>query len=210
MNSILLASIHVIVVTIFLLIYFIKTILLFTSSTALQKFTKATRVIEMIVSTLFLVTGIWLFFLLGAIKFFQIIKLACVLISVPLAVVGFKKQNKALALISFVLILAAYGLAEMSKNKPFIPSTVVINGNADDASQLGLKTYAANCSMCHGLDGKKSYRDASDLSASSRDASRIQQMIKEGSKGKMPTFNGTLSDEEVNATAAYILTLRGK
>jgi len=210
MNTATLVSIHVIVVTIFLLIYFIKTILLFANTAALQKFTRIMRVPEMIISTLFLVTGIWLFVVLSAIKTLQIVKLACVLISIPLAVVGFKRMNKALALFSFLLIVAAYGLAEMARNKPYIPNKVVINGNADDAAQLGIKTFAGNCAMCHGLDGKKGYRDAPDLSVSQLDPSLVPQMIREGSKGKMPAFAGTLSEEEINAVGSYVVTLRGK
>ncbi len=210
MNSNLLLTIHLIVVNIFLLVYLIKTILLFANVTALDKFSKVVRIPEMIVSTLFLVTGIWLFAILGAIKTFHIIKLACIIISVPLAITGFKRHNKALALISFLLIVGAYGLAEMSKNKPFIPNNVVMNAAADEASQLGIKTFAANCAMCHGFDGKKMYRHANDLSTSTLNPSLITAMIREGSKGKMPGFKTTLTDKETNALADYILTLRGK
>lgn len=210
MNSNSLVTTHIIVVNLFLVIYLIKTILLFTSKPMLEKFTRITRIPEMIASVLFLVTGVWLFLILGAIKTFHIFKLVCVLLSIPLAVIAFKKQNKALSLISFLLIVAAYGIAEMSKNKPFIPNKVIVNGNGDEQSHLGMKTYAANCAMCHGLDGKKMYRDAKDLSASALDASLISTMIHDGSKGKMPAFTGTLSDEEISSVSAFILTLRGK
>ena len=206
MNSTLLTTTHIIVVNLFLLIYLIKTILLFANQNALQKFTKATRVPEMIVSTLFLVTGVWLFVILGAIKTLQIVKLILIFVSIPLAVIGFKKMNKALALISFLLIVGAYGLAEVAKNKPFIPANVVTTGDEFP----GFKTFVANCSMCHGTDGKKMYRDAADLSASTLNPTLVSQMIKEGSKGKMPAFNGTLSDEEINAVTIYLQTLRGK
>jgi len=210
MNSNLLVTTHLIVVNLFLLIYLVKTILLFANTSALEKFTKATRVFEMIVSTLFLVTGIWLFVILGAIKTLQIIKLACILIAIPLAVVGFKKQKKGLALISFLLIVGAYGLAEAAKNKPFIPTHVVMNGSTNDGSELGIKTFAANCAMCHGLDGKKMYRDAANLSASALDPSLISQLVRDGSKGKMPSFNGTLSEEEITAVSNYVASLRGR
>jgi uncharacterized membrane protein SirB2 len=208
MSSTLLSTTHIIVVNLFLLIYLIKTILLFANQNVLQKFTKVIRVPEMIISTLFLVTGIWLFVILGAIKMLQIIKLALIVVSIPLAVVGFKKMNKALALISFLLIVGAYGLAEVAKKKPFIPVAVIAKGIGEEFK--GFKVYASNCSMCHGQDGKKMYRDAADLSTSALDASLIPQMIREGSNGKMPSFNGTLSEEEINAVAAYVLTLRGK
>lgn len=210
MNSSMLTTVHVIVVNVFLLIYLVKTILIFSNISALEKFTKATKVLEMIVSTLFLVTGVWLYAILGAIKMLHIIKLVIVLVSIPLAVVGFKKQNKALALLSFILIVGAYALAEVARNKPFIPNKVVVNGNADAAAQSGMTTFAANCAMCHGLDGKKKYREATDLSLSASDNVRVDSLIKKGSKGKMPSFTGTLRDEEITTVATYILQLRGK
>ncbi len=208
MNASTLATIHIVVVNIFLVIYLIKTVLLFSNVSALDKFSKAMKVTEMIVSTLFLATGIWLFVILGAIKVLQIVKLACIILSIPLAAIGFRKHKKGLALLSFLLIVGAYGLAEIAKNKPFIPNHVIVNGDENPAA--GVKLYAANCAMCHGLDGKKKYRDAQDLSASSLDASLIPQMVKEGSKGKMPAFGGTLNDDEINEVSVYILALRGK
>ncbi|HKC68956.1 MAG TPA: hypothetical protein VKG26_12050, partial [Bacteroidia bacterium] len=52
---------HFVVVTIFFLIYLIKTLLLLTDKKdALTSFTKKVKVLEMIVSVLFLVTGVYL------------------------------------------------------------------------------------------------------------------------------------------------------
>jgi mono/diheme cytochrome c family protein len=206
MNSSLLATIHLIVVNLFVLIYLIKIILLFSNQNALEKFTKVIRVPEMIISVLFLVTGIWLFVILGAIKTLQIIKLVLIFVSIPVAVIGFKKMNKALALISFLLIIGAYGLAEAARNKPFIQAEVITTGDEFP----GYKIFAANCSMCHGSDGKKMYRDATDLSTSALNPSLIPAMIKEGSRGKMPAFGNTLTDAEINSVAVYVQTLRGK
>ena len=102
-----------------------------------------------------------------------------------------------------------------AKKKPFIPSKVEVNGNADDIAKLGIKTYVANCAMCHGKDGKKMYRDATDLSTSGIDQASAELIVKEGSSGtlkhgqvKMPAFAATLSDEEIIAVSAYVQTLR--
>jgi cytochrome c oxidase cbb3-type subunit 3 len=124
--------------------------------------------------------------------------------------VGFKKRNKGVALISFLLIIGAYGFAEMSKGKPYIPNKVVVNANTAESAQLGVKSFAANCAMCHGLDGRKKYRNAADLTTSTMNPALLAPLINEGSKGKMPAFSGTLSDEEVNALTVYLLSLRGK
>jgi len=211
MSSSLLATTHLIAVNLFVLLYLIKTILLFSNVAMLDKFIRATRVIEMIISTLFLVTGIWLLFILGAIKMLLIVKFILVFVSIPISVMGFKRRNKLLALLSLLLIVGAYGLSEAAKKKPFIPTRVEVNGNADDTAKLGIKTYIANCAMCHGKDGKKMYRDAKDLSISSLDQASIETMVREGFKGEhgiMPAFSGTLSEEEIVAVSAYVQTLR--
>jgi mono/diheme cytochrome c family protein len=208
MNSTLLTTIHVVVVQLFLLIYVVKTVLLFANREALLKFTRGTRLLEMIVSTLFLVTGIWLFVILGAIKTMQIIKLVLVFASIPIAVIGYKKMNKAMALISFLFIVGAYGLAEAGRSKPYIPNKVIVEGNADERTKLGATIYIANCAMCHGQDGKKMYREAADLSISASSTVRMDTLIRHGSRGKMPAFEGCLTDEQIAAAEDYIITLR--
>ena len=188
MDSNLLARIHGISVMLFLLTYVIKTILLFTSKDMLAKYSKGTKVPEMIISTLFLVTGIWLFVIVGGIKTLYIIKLVFVFLSIPIAVVAFKKQNKGLALLSLILIVGAYGMAEAGKNKPFIPAKVALKGTATEENSAGAKLYFENCAFCHGADGKKLYRGAKDLTISPFAYDDIVQMVREGSKGKCPVI----------------------
>ena len=107
MDSNLLARIHIISVMLFLLTYVVKTILLFTSKSMLTKYSHITKVPEMIISVTFLLTGIWLFVILDGIKTFHIIKLIFVIVSIPLAIIGFKKNKYGLALIALVLIIGA-------------------------------------------------------------------------------------------------------
>src|SRR5690349_6025565 len=140
MNSSLLVTIHLVVVNLFLLIYLVKTILIFSNQNALVKFTKATKVAEMIISFTFLVTGVWLFSIVGAIKTLHIVKLILVVVSIPLAVIGFKRMNKGLALVSFILIVSAYGMAEMSKKKTFIPKEVTVQTDLGTANGANVFT----------------------------------------------------------------------
>lgn len=208
MSSALLAKIHFISALLFLILYLVKLILLFTNKKALQSMTAVTKVPEMIISTLFLVTGVWLLVILGGIKLFHIIKLVFVFLAIPLGVIGFKKQRYAAAILSVLFIVLAYGMAEMSKNKPFLPAKVVMNN--DDGSPLaqGAKVYHANCVFCHGTDGKKMYRTAPDLSTSNLDALSMQGMITDGSKGKMPAYGKVLSAEEIAQVALYVQSLK--
>ena len=83
-----------------------------------------------------------------------------------------------------------------------------VQGNADERTKFAATTYIANCAMCHGQDGKKMYRDAQDLSVSSLNNEAVRLAIKDGSKGKMPAFASTLTEDEIAATATYVVTLR--
>ena len=116
MYSIILKT-HFIVVTLFFIIYLIKTILLLASKNeALASFSKKVKVPEMIISFLFLATGIYLMTQVE-IKPLLIVKITIVFLSIPLAVVGFKKGNKGLATLAFLLIVGAFGIGEMMKKK---------------------------------------------------------------------------------------------
>ena len=83
---------HLVSVILFLLIYFIKTVLLLANKNeGLAKFTKTVKVPEMIISTLFLLTGIYMLTQIPEIKTLMIIKIIVVLAAIPLAIIGFKK-----------------------------------------------------------------------------------------------------------------------
>src|SRR6478609_248392 len=98
---------HYLVVTLFLLIYVIKTILLLSNKNdLLASFVKKTRIAEMIISFLFLGTGIYLATQLpfgGKYDYLFWIKICMVFASIPIAIIGFKKSNKILAALSLLL-----------------------------------------------------------------------------------------------------------
>lgn len=207
MDSSTLIFIHTVSVMIFLLTYVIKTILLFSSKSLLGKYSSFTKVPEMILSFLFLVSGVWLFIIIGGIKYMQIIKLIFVLAAIPIAVVGFKKHNKGLALFSLMLIIGAYGISEMSKNKNFIPKTTAALTADNLTTSNGALIFHQNCVFCHGEDGKKMYRNAPDLSLSYLSEDAIIQSVREGSKGKMPPYQHILSDENIEAVSKFVTSL---
>ena len=85
---------HSLVVTLFFLIYVVKTVLLLSNrEDLLKRFTKFIKIPEMIVSVLFLVTGIYLMTQLPEIKMILWVKIGLVVLSIPVAVIGFKKGN---------------------------------------------------------------------------------------------------------------------
>src|SRR6476620_260721 len=85
---------HYLVVTLFLIIYVIKTILLLSDRRELlDKFTRKVRIPEMIVSALFLITGIYLAAQLpfnSKYDYLFWIKIVMVFASIPIAIVGFR------------------------------------------------------------------------------------------------------------------------
>ncbi len=196
---------HLITVNLFLLIYLIKTVLLVANKEeSLVKFTRVTKVPEMIISVLFLISGVYMLTQIPEIKSMMIIKIIAVLASIPLAVVGFKKRKKALAVISLLLIVAAYGLAEMSKKHP---ETVKDAVNEVKAAVDGKEIYNANCAKCHGEDGKLGLMGSKDLTESTMDVNARIDIIKNG-KGAMSGFNGILSEEQVNAVSVFLESLK--
>jgi mono/diheme cytochrome c family protein len=196
---------HILTVILFLLIYLIKTILLLANKQeSLAKFTKKVKVPEMIISTLFLVTGIYMMVQLPEIKSLLIVKIAAVLISIPLAVIGFKKQKKALAVISLLLLITAYGLAEMSKKQKSKAMENIVETNID-----GKELYNASCKTCHGEDGKLGLMGAKDITQSSMDLNARIEIITNGKTGTgMNAFKGMLTEEQIKAVAAYTETLK--
>ncbi|MBK7310530.1 MAG: SirB2 family protein [Sphingobacteriaceae bacterium] len=199
---------HILVVTLFLLLYVIKTILLLSNRTdLLQKFSKMFKIPEMIISTLFLITGIYLATQLpfgSKYDYLFWIKLVMVFASIPIAIIGFKKSNKILAALSLLLITGSYGLAEVYGKKKAI---IAVDANAAIAND-GIALYEANCKLCHGADGKLAMAGAKDLSATTMDVAAIKEIILKG-KSTMPP--APVNDEQAQMIADYVhSSLKGK
>ncbi|MFI5148789.1 MAG: c-type cytochrome [Bacteroidia bacterium] len=218
---------HIIVVTLFFLIYLVKTVLLLMNKTeALEKVKKITKIPEMIISVLFLGTGIYLVMNIPEFKSLLIIKLVAVALSIPLAVVGFKKNNKVLALLAFLLITGAYGLAEMSKKQKSAPADTTketkvgpssdttkvakeeLDPNGFNVARAG-KLYNDNCAKCHGSDGKLGLAGAKDLTVSAMDAMDAKDLVTTGKSG-MPGVGDFLNSEEINGLVNYIQKFKQK
>lgn len=207
---------HRLVVILFLIIYLIKTVLLLTNKAeALEKFTKRFKVPEMIISFLFLLTGVFMLVnkypaLDGKSFMFLSIKIIAVLVSIPIAVIGFKHKNKILASLSLVLIFAAYGLAEMGSRAVEAQTlTVVTDPTAADYDQLthGKAIYENYCIACHQEDGKGGVAGAKSLVASQLEDQEIHELVRNG-KNAMPPYKKVLSEQDISAITAYVKTFR--
>jgi len=195
---------HTLFVVLFTLIYLIKTILLLSDrDELLEKFKKKTKVAEMIVSFGFLATGIFLMTQLPHTPFPTImyIKIALVMLSIPLAVIGFKKKNKVLATLSFFLIVVSFSLAYKAKDA---------KAGIKIAANNGKEIFEQKCSLCHGNDGKLAAGGAKNLSVTQLSHSGIVDIITNG-KNTMAAYKETLTSEQIEAVASYIETdLKGK
>ena len=83
------------------------------------------------------------------------------------------------------------------------------------AQSAGADTYKAKCQMCHGPDGTAatpmgkmmkipSFKDPDQVKAT--DAAFIA-ITKDG-KGKMPAYNGKLTDAQIREVVSFIRTLQ--
>lgn len=202
-----LALIHKISVSLFLLSYVIRLVGLLGNISAIQNLyaKKIMRiVVDMIISTVFIVSGVWLLLQIpgSMISMMLIAKIAMVLVSIPLAVIGFKRNKKALALLSVALILGAYGLGEMYKKNPMVQDKVIAAAQSDTDLFA-----AANCIACHGAAGNEPMNGVKNLTQSQLDADAVKNMILKG-KNIMPGYAKKLSAEQVDQLVNYVMTLR--
>ncbi|MBL7900838.1 MAG: cytochrome c [Bacteroidia bacterium] len=165
---------------------------------------KPMRILEMVISASFLITGIWRFTSIPESSHTTLlyIKIAMVFMNIPLAVVAYKRRNKLLAAVSMILLLGTYGLAEANKRRPVVADT------ARDAVAGPAIYQSANCGACHGADGKAGIAGAKDLSTSQLADEDIRKVISKGNAKGMPGYGKQLAESQIAALAEYVKTLR--
>ncbi len=190
---------HYLVVVLFLLIYVIKTVLLLSDKKdLLTTFSKKVKVTEIVISFLFLLTGIFLLTQLsfnGKYDYLLWVKIAMVFASIPIAVIGFRKHNKLLAALSLLMITGSFGLGEVYHKRRGVAKESIAGDNS------GKALYEANCKLCHGDDGKLGAAGAKDLTATIMDLTGIKEIIIHG-KGAMPPAQVT--EEQAASIAEYV------
>lgn len=79
-------------------------------------------------------------------------------------------------------------------------------GGADKPS-AGKSVYEAQCTRCHGSNGKLGLSGAKDLSVTALSPAEMEQVIADGSGGgMMPSFKEALNADEIKAVAGYVET----
>ncbi|WP_291726452.1 c-type cytochrome [Bernardetia sp.] len=201
---------HKLVVLLFVVLYVVKLALLLFSEEKLDKMreNKPAKIFEMVLSFLFLGTGIAMWTAVAdPFNTLFLIKIVAVFASIPLAVIGFKKKNKVLAILSVVLLFAAYGLAEVKKASYKKPETQDVVYNTTETSVYGKQLYEQYCQNCHGADGAAGLSGAKNLQTSTLSDEETKKQIVEG-KGNMPAYEKVLNEKEIDAVVTHVKSLR--
>jgi len=198
---------HKVVVGLFIFIYLVKTIFLLMpdKEEVLEKISKFTKIPEMVISFLMLGTGVFLLMNASVINTLLIVKIGAVFASIPLAIIGFKKKFKPLAVLSLLLLVGAYGMAEIHKKRKAIidPAQLSIQPTPEQIMDQARSIYASNCASCHGLDGKLGLSGAKNLQESTLSYEQKFEILKYG-KNAMPGYGKQLSDEQIEALITHI------
>jgi uncharacterized membrane protein SirB2 len=187
---------HLTVVILFLIFLIFKTILLLSNKIELlDKVREKTKIVDIILGVLILATGGYLLAVVhnGKVESYLIGKIVLMLIGIPLGIIGLKRKNKALAVLSVFIFLFIYRVGETHS----LTGTreKIISADAE-------KIYKQNCMSCHGADGKLGLGGAKDLSKSTMNTSEKENVIANG-KGLMPKFKGQLDEQQIKDLAQY-------
>ena len=193
---------HVTIAIAFLLFYFIKVILLLFKESAVDRFREKTKWIDMVLGTLILITGGYLLFIQENILTWMIIKIILVLASIPIGIIAMKRKRKWLGLLAFIVLVYVYGISE-SKSLTFSKKSYTSENGIVEGKQI----FETECMRCHGENGKAAKYGSKDLTVSSLSREEKMEVIKKG-KGVMSSYEGKLTDKEINALVDYVETLK--
>jgi len=228
MDTTTILGLHKIIVTAFLLFFLIKTILLLANKTELlTSIRDKTKIIDMILGSLIIVSGVYLMMVTGNHSMWINIKALIALAIIPMGIIAMKKSNKLLSIAVIVLLIAAYGIGEakpwIDKNKTEtveeasseeeelqISDTVsqsILDQNTVALSTNAKAIYVEKCTLCHGEDGRKGTLGAADLTISTIGTQEKIDIITNG-KGAMLPYKDELSKEEIESLAMYLTMLK--
>lgn len=78
---------------------------------------------------------------------------------------------------------------------------------AASESPDGKAIYTQYCKLCHGADGQLGLNMAANLAQSELDKAGMVEVITHG-RNTMQSYEGILTEAEIDAVADYVLTLR--
>ncbi len=212
---------HITSVILFLLLYTVKTILLLANKNELlDKVRAKTKIADMVLGSLMVVTGAYLLTVIPKIETYFYVKILVALASIPVGIIAFKKRNKVMAVILLIAFIYVYGVAEtgsltfkkerINLNEMAVTNTnadTILSANKENAIKNGQQIYNIVCIACHGMDGKLGVGGAKDLSVSTLTHAEKVNIITNG-KGLMTPYKGQLSEQEIEAVTGYVDSLK--
>jgi len=115
---------------------------------------------------------------------------------------GWRRTRLVLIVSVALVVIASCGGA---KTRDQFPVRATEGGPVDFA--LVKKLYDVKCALCHGSDGAQQFAGAKNLSESTLPKADVVLRITEG-KGSMPPHKDVLSEEQIDAIADFVMTLR--
>jgi mono/diheme cytochrome c family protein len=214
---------HTLFVALYILFFLFKLILLMGGKTeTLARVRSKTKVLEMILPTLFLATGIYLATQSPYIaESWFIGKMVLLAIAIVLGIFTFKKNNIALGVITLLIFVYMYGISE-TKSLRMVNrlSKTIATQEAPHEGKLtpGSPSYdriahgaylfkTKGCDACHGEMGDKGLAGAGNLRTSQLKDEEISTVIMNGKKN-MSGYRKYLSEEEIKALTEYVKSLR--
>ena len=204
---------HITVTSIFLFIYLAKVYLLTAEKTeAFNKLRSKTKIADIILGSLIIITGVFLTVKAPVIETYLIVKIVLVIASIPMGIIAMRKANKpmaitVLAIYFYVFLIARTKSLTLQKDAYVTPVATVDATSGAIVTDEGKIVFEAKCALCHGVDGKLMLNGAKDLSVSKLTKVETIEMIKSG-KGLMPGFKDELNEQQLNALAVYAEGLR--
>ena len=224
---------HLTVVTIFILLFTVKLILLLINRREQLDVLRAkTKIVEMVLGSLILLTGGFLLYNAAVKETWMFVKLAGFVALIPMAIVGLKKGNKPLVIFSWLGFVYFYGVSEtkslkFKKDKIEIVAPVtttdsaattidtvakattndILNANANAGLVHGKAIFEQVCAVCHGKDGALGAGGAANLTTSKLTDEQKKNIILNG-KGLMAAYKDQLSESDIEAVTAYVNTLK--
>ena len=201
---------HVTIVSIFILLYVAKVYLLLANkSEALEKLRSKTKIADMILGSLIIITGVFLTIKAPSIETYLIVKIILVIASIPVGIIAMKKANKPMAISAVLIYVYVFAVAKTDslklKKDAFVTPVATVDSSSTSSGNTvseGKIIFDAKCVLCHGTDGKLMLNGAKDLSVSKLPKAEIIEMVKSG-KGLMPGFKDELNEQQLNALADY-------
>ncbi len=200
---------HTLVVGLFLAFYLFKTILLLAGKIdLLDKVRDKTKVVDIVLGTLILVTGGYLISIIGVREPWLWVKTVAVTALIPVGIIGMKRHNKALAVLALVGFIYFYGVAEtQSLTMKRTNYAELATAGADAALYSGQTIYQNECVRCHGADGAAEVYKAYNLQTSKLNAAQAVDVILNG-RNSMKGYKKRLNEAQALAVAEYVQTLK--